>query len=221
MKWIFDTPAVAAFQNERIDVDDCVAVVCEIGEYRDSLVGIERNLFDNMSAVRRQRTYSSGRHCVRLAQRYLGLSEDAISSENRAPVWPAGVGSISHTDEYAIATLGRGSKSVGVDIEDEGRVHEDLWRVVFTEAERSTLDPDLAAVAFSAKEAGYKAIYPVGNKFIGFHEAEVNINKDAQTFTIQYLGDHEPNRALDLGLGWFSAANGHVLTYFSIDLCKP
>jgi 4'-phosphopantetheinyl transferase EntD len=221
MKWIFDTPAVAEFQNNSIDVDDCVAVMCEIGEYRSSLVGNELDLFDNMSAVRRQRTFSSGRHCVRLAQRFLGLGEHAILAENRAPVWPDGVGSISHTDEYAVATLGRGSTSVGVDIEEVGRVHEDMWRVVFTEAERSTLDPELAAVAFSAKEAGYKAIYPIGRKFIGFHEAEININKNTQTFTIRYLGDHEPNQALGRGRGWFSAASGHVLTYFSIDLCKP
>ena len=69
---------------------------------------------------------------------------------------------------------------------------------------------------FSAKEAGYKAIFPVGKEFVGFKEAEIVLDEAAQTFKIRYLGDHEPNKALNGGEGRWAIALDHVFTFFQL-----
>jgi 4'-phosphopantetheinyl transferase EntD len=88
---------------------------------------------------------------------------------------------------------------------------------LFTEAEKqhiSQLGADAATVIFSAKEAGYKAIYPIGRQFIGFLEAEIQIHPQTQTFDIRYLGEHPPNMQLNEGKGFWREHNGQVMTLF-------
>ncbi|MEQ8689829.1 MAG: 4'-phosphopantetheinyl transferase superfamily protein [Pseudomonadales bacterium] len=221
MDWIFDKPELASFRIADLQLGDCVLAVCEVADYRDSLVGTELDALGNMSAMRRQRSYTSGRHCVRLAQRSLGLELAAIEREERMPLWPQGSGSITHSDNYAACVLSTAQTGLGLDMEEFGRVDEPLWRLVFTEQEKRNMSSDLATIAFSAKEAGYKAIYPHGRKFINFHEAEVDIDTASQTFSIRYLGEHPPNQALNEGQGAYQIAHGHVLTFFCIDLCRP
>ena len=97
-----------------------------------------------------------------------------------------------------------------------------LWNSLFTEAEQQSLKNhelgDLAAtVAFSAKEAGYKAIHPLAKQFIPFHDAEIQIEANTQTFRISYLGSHTANQALERGQGYFSHCFDHVFTLFVIE----
>ena len=67
---------------------------------------------------------------------------------------------------------------MGVDIERSERITPKLHGKIFTERERADLEglpSAAAAVTFSAKEAGYKAIFPLSNQYIGFQEAEILI----------------------------------------------
>ena len=70
---------------------------------------------------------------------------------------------------------------------------------------------------FSAKEAGYKAIYPLGQRFIGFHEARIELDLARQQFRIKYLGSHTANKLLDAGTGYWHRGQDHVLTIFTLD----
>jgi 4'-phosphopantetheinyl transferase EntD len=70
---------------------------------------------------------------------------------------------------------------------------------------------------FSAKEAGYKAIFPYGRRFIGFHDARIELDLSQQQFRVRYLGDHKPNSLLDSGIGYWHCADGHVLTIFVLE----
>lgn len=215
MHWIFEGQGLEGFQLESPSLPECAAAMCNLGDHQSSLLDAERAFADTMSASRLA-GFSSGRHCARLAQHRLGLLPEAVVREGRVPVWPTGYGSISHSHSLAIAVVCKSSNSVGIDIEEVDRIAEKLWAKIFTPAELSKLDPTLAAIAFSAKESGYKAIYPIGQRYIGFHEAEIDIDPSAGEFRIRYLGKHSANKALERGEGHFTVVGGQVLTFFDI-----
>jgi 4'-phosphopantetheinyl transferase EntD len=77
-------------------------------------------------------------------------------------------------------------------------------------------DPRLPGLMFSAKEAGYKAVHPLVGRFIGFQEAEVEVSWPDRTLQLRYVGDHEPNRIMERGIGHFCFFEGYVLTVFVI-----
>jgi len=128
--------------------------------------------------------FSSGRYCAMQALEQLGI-EDAVIPicEDRAPIWPEGiVGSISHCDSLTGAIVAKSSDhvSIGLDIEEIGRVTPDLWDLVFTEKERKYLfglsksEIELKSTAiFSIKESFYKFQYPLTKTFLDFLDVEV------------------------------------------------
>ena len=179
----------------------------------------ERTLTKSMGS-QRLKDFTSGRHSAHIAQRLLGLEEQPILRADRSPQWPAGqCGSISHCREWAFAGVSTQFRSIGVDIETIDRITRKLHRTLFRPAEITALaaQPDTAAaITFSAKEAGYKAIFPIGGAFIGFQEASIELDWASQQFRIRYHGGHVPNKALESGVGHWRLTNKHVLTFFSI-----
>lgn len=128
--------------------------------------------------------FAAGRACARRGIGALGEPEaPLLSGDDRPPIWPAHVhGSISHTRGYCAAAVARlddlGSSRIGLDAERVGRVHEKLWRRLFTAPEIEHLhkltDPSLSAtVMFSVKEAYYKAQYPTTTAWVGFDDVRV------------------------------------------------
>ena len=172
---------------------------------------------------KRQREFSTGRVLARQAMIELGLSPAAIErGENREPLWPGTVsGSITHAEDLAVAAVVKAGalKSVGIDLEIADRVGEELHRKLFTAGELKLLahgDPRLAGLMFSAKESGYKATYPLAQRFIGFKEAEVRVDWPNQRFSFRYLGEHAPNRIMEQGEGHFLFCGRYVLSLFII-----
>lgn len=130
--------------------------------------------------------FSTGRYCAIKALEQLGIQDAIIPmGEDRAPIWPEGiVGSISHCDSLTGAIVAKSADhiSLGLDIEEIGRVTPDLWDLVFTENEKSYLfglsDEDLlvqSTAMFSIKEAFYKFQYPITKTFLDFLEVEVDL----------------------------------------------
>jgi 4'-phosphopantetheinyl transferase EntD len=203
------------------DLHGTALVLAPIADYRGLLFSDENSVLESM-AEKRQQEFSSGRYCAHRCQTLLELDPAPILREERAPLWPtsAYTGSISHCDIAAVATITTAQKSIGVDIERTDRVKDKLFNALFTQNERAILAglPKVAsAVAFSAKEAGYKAIFPIGGQFIGFHEATVALNWSARTFSIEYLGAHAKNSALHSGTGYWQVKGNYVLTIFVIN----
>jgi len=131
------------------------------------------------SAVeRRQREFRAGRNAARAAMVSLGYgATELLSGPDRAPVWPSGLaGSISHTSARCIVALCPKGEiaSVGIDIEEVARVRPEFTRYVVRPGEpvhTGFVDPQAARAAqFSAKEAVYKALYPMTQTFMGFHD---------------------------------------------------
>ncbi len=220
MQWHYLDSELEGFSAHTPALDGTALVLKKIEDCRGELDPQELAEIQPM-AERRQFEFASGRYCAHVAQKMLGLSPQPILRKRRAPLWPETfIGSITHSDLIAGAVVSTALRGVGLDIEAAGRVEEELYRVLFNKAEQaqiSAADFDAATVLFSAKEAGYKAINPIGQKFIGFLEAEIILQPADQTFTIRYLGDHEPNRALESGYGFWREHDGQIMTVFVIE----
>jgi 4'-phosphopantetheinyl transferase EntD len=149
------------------------------------------------SAVeKRRRDFVTGRACARLALERLGLDPGAIGSGPRGePLWPAGVvGSITHCRVLRACAVARSRevRSVGVDAE----VHEPLAPEVLEEVSSSTERRALARapngfcldrVLFSAKEAIYKAWWPLAFRWLGFEDVALSLSVRERTFHGQLL----------------------------------
>ena len=97
-----------------------------------------------------------------------------------APVWPAGlVGSLAHDPEFAVAAIARRDNfsGVGIDVEETTDLPDDLIDLVTTPAERAAIGRDAfrAKLLFAAKEAVYKAVYPIDGIFLEHHDVEVDL----------------------------------------------
>jgi 4'-phosphopantetheinyl transferase EntD len=128
----------------------------------------EKRGIEQMAPVR-FREFVAGRTA---AHRAIGQLTGAVApvprNADRSPSWPAGLcGSLSHSRHYAIGVVARLAqyRSIGVDIEEDWRVEEDLWDQVLTPAERDWLGglppsaaQRAAALMFSAKEAYFKCL---------------------------------------------------------------
>jgi len=128
--------------------------------------------------------FSTGRYCALKALEQIGVSNVTIPiGKDREPVWPDGiVGSISHCDSLVGAIVAKDSDhiSLGLDIEEIGRVTHDLWDWVFTENEKKYLfslsekELDIQSTAiFSIKEAFYKFQFPLSKLFLDFLDVEL------------------------------------------------
>ncbi len=142
----------------------------------------ERALLETLPP-RRARTWVGGRLALRRA---LGEGHDAqpiLADDRGAPSLPAGVvGSIAHKDAVAVALASRDpDHRVGVDVEVAAslpslrltsKILGDDEAVELLRGSESARARALL-LAFSAKEAIYKAIDPYLRRYVGFHEVRL------------------------------------------------
>lgn len=133
---------------------------------------------------RRIAEFAAGRACAHAGLEALGFDAVGVGKgDDRSPQWPADIeGSIAHTDGKAMAVVARrsdlGSAGIGIDVEQRGRVRPELYRKLFTDDEIELLttaaDEGLeATIRFSAKEAFYKAQYPLTGGWVSFTDVTV------------------------------------------------
>lgn len=174
-----------------------VASMATRGELDTELFDDElRSLGD--AVAQRRREFETGRACARVALARLGLPATAIPSGAAAqPLWPAGVvGSITHCHRYRACAVAREQdvRSLGIDAE----VHEPLAAGVL-EAIASTQERQALAtlgtgvrwdrLLFSAKEAVFKAWYPLTGRGLGFEDIDLRIDRRTRTFAARLLLD--------------------------------
>lgn len=129
---------------------------------------------------KRQREFAAGRRAARAALAVLGQGASALPVlPSRAPVWPEGfTGSISHCKDacFALCAETRAARSIGCDIELRQPLEAGVVETVTTEEERRWLSAQSAFAPvhlFSAKEAVYKALFPLSGQMLGFQELQV------------------------------------------------
>ncbi len=142
--------------------------------------------------------YSFGRYCATKALEQLEIKDVIIPiGKDREPIWPEGiVGSISHCDRLVGAIVAKSSDyiSLGLDIEEIGRVTPDLWDLVFTENEKNYLSglssDDIlvqSTAIFSIKEAFYKFQHPLTKTFLDFLDVEVDLEEFSRVNVLSIL----------------------------------
>jgi len=141
---------------------------------------------------KRQAEFAAGRSAARAALAAIGIAPIAILQHaDRAPRWPAGItGSIAHCDSCCIAAVARQTDigAMGIDVEPATALDPDLIPTICTPAERrwiaTTPDPGFAAKQiFSAKEAVFKAQYPLTGQVIGFDAVSLTLTGDSFIIT--------------------------------------
>jgi 4'-phosphopantetheinyl transferase EntD len=133
------------------------------------------------SVVKVRRASGAARIVARQLLSGLGYMECALPrTPSGAPIWPAEVvGSLSHDCRVAVAAVGlcREVGAIGIDVEPAECLPSELLDTVATPRERLNIssDPYRGRLLFAAKEAVYKALYPLDRMFLEHHDVEVDI----------------------------------------------
>lgn len=112
----------------------------------------------------------------------MGLNDVAVlRASSGAPVWPPGItGSLAHDDEMAVAAVAPIGHiaALGIDVEPALPLPDDIFALVAIPADRTDIiDRHLAGrILFAAKEAVYKAAYPLDREVLGYEDITVDLN---------------------------------------------
>ena len=130
----------------------------------------------------RRSEFVTVRHCARLALSQLGVPPVPILKGDKGePRWPQGVvGSLTHTRGYRGAAVGRTAavRSVGIDAEPHDVLPDGVLTAISLPAERDQIGAlpgglHWDRILFCAKEATYKAWFPLTQRWLGFEDAHI------------------------------------------------
>lgn len=178
------------------------------------------------AAERRRAEFLAGRACARSCLDALGYGDaPVLRGERGMPIWPEGaIGSISHSGTIAMAVVAANvtARSIGIDVEQQRAVTDELQDLLFRPEERARLalmpqDGRRAAATlmFSAKEAFYKAQFPIGRVFVDYRDVVVEPSESdfAVTTCIDIKGLGRSGTRFD---GRWFAADDHVVTTIAL-----
>ncbi|WP_060179318.1 4'-phosphopantetheinyl transferase family protein [Streptomyces sp. IMTB 1903] len=147
----------------------------------------------------RRREFTTVRHCARRALADIGVPPvPVLPGERGAPVWPPGVvGSMTHSAGYRAAAVARSVhvRALGIDAEPHAALPGETLGAVTRPEERERLAA-LAAdfprvhwdrLLFCAKEAVYKAWFPMAGRRLGFRDASVTFDPAGGTFRAEIV----------------------------------
>jgi 4'-phosphopantetheinyl transferase EntD len=193
----------------------------------------EATLFPEERAViaragdKRRREFTTVRACARDALAELAIAPaPVLPGASGAPQWPPGlIGSMTHCEGYCAAAVARQTDlaSVGIDAEPQGPLPEGVLDAICVPDDVAGLDAvartGVAAdrLLFSAKEAVYKAWFPLAQRWLGFDDATVALRPDG-TFTARLFVDGLVDRGRRLAgfEGRWMAARGLVITAVTV-----
>ena len=159
--------------------------------------------------------FRAGRAAARAAMAELGLPTFAVPvKDDRAPRWPAGLcGSISHSETLCLAAVAVLSplRGIGLDLEEDGPLEEDL-RTAILRPEENHVSAEEAMLIFSAKEAAYKAQYPMSLCLFGFDALSVSLDHANRSFTARFTTEITPFPMGYVLHGRYAHVQGHILT---------
>ncbi|WP_153348178.1 4'-phosphopantetheinyl transferase Npt [Nocardia aurantia] len=183
---------------------------------------------------KRRRDFIGARHCARQALAQLGEPQVAIGKGERGmPMFPQGiVGSLTHCDGYRAAALAHRLRwrSIGIDAEPHDTLPDGVLDSVSLPAERDWLRGAIAdtglhldRLLFCAKEATYKAWFPLTLRWLGFEDAHITFTIDAAGSTGTFHSDLLiPGQVVDGGVpltsfdGRWAITEGLILTAIEV-----
>ncbi len=188
----------------------------------------EEEALNAQAVATRRAEFTTALVCAREALAKIGCSPVPIlTGEWGAPCWPEGVaGSMTHCQGYCAAAVARDSEviALGIDAEPNEPLPDGVPGVIARREELTFLAslPVLGVawdrLLFSAKETVYKAWFPVGRRFLDFHEATVAVLPDG-TFVAHVLVTPPILRGKPLTnfSGRWTVVDGLVLTTIAVE----
>ncbi len=170
---------------------------------------------------RRREEFTAGRLAARQAMAALACVPSAVPmGTDRAPIWPEGLrGSLTHCATACLAVLTLDNLLLGADLEPDAPLPDDMTALVCNSAEQNwlarqplQLRGQRARLIFSAKEAAYKAQYPVTRQLFGFQTLQILPDIVAGKFSVTFaepVGRFSRDSSL---AGSFDIAAGLILT---------
>jgi 4'-phosphopantetheinyl transferase EntD len=208
-----------------------IRYVSEMGVSAPPLHPWEQGILGPRAVADRRVLFALGRAAARDALRELGIQDVGVRrGSGGEPVWPSGiVGAISHSPEVAVALVGRATEyaGLGIDVEEPARgPTARAARLICRPAELTWADPESdtrrLTMLFSAKEAVFKALFPIEHVWLGFGDAELTWQAERDAFEARVLksaGEGFPKGFVlevqcTVGSGWvLSTAGVPALTY--------
>lgn len=149
----------------------------------------------------RRREFATVRCLARACLGRLGFpGVPLMSGPGGAPSWPTDVrGSMTHCAGYAGAAVGRSEliSAIGIDAEPDAPLPEELMELVATRTEQARLrdtayapgSPRWDRLLFCAKEAVFKAWFPLVGEWLEFEDAEIRFGPRPGAFTADLRRD--------------------------------
>jgi 4'-phosphopantetheinyl transferase EntD len=171
------------------------------GEAPGGILFPEEEMIIAHAVEARRREFATVRVCARACLARLGYAQVPIlPGVGGTPTWPAGVrGSMTHCTGYAAAAVGPMPpiSAIGIDAEPDAPLPDGVLNLVATPAERDRLavtqqgpdSPNWDRLLFSAKEAVYKAWFPLVGEWLDHQEAEILFDPLDRTFAVALSRD--------------------------------
>jgi 4'-phosphopantetheinyl transferase EntD len=163
------------------------------GQPSDAVLLPEEERFIGHAVASRRAEFGTVRNLARACLAGLGFEPVPIlPGVGGAPGWPVGVqGSMTHCAGYAAAAVTSSPRivGIGIDAEPDAPLPDGVWELVATAAEQhrlSATEPDgpyWDRLLFSAKEAIYKAWFPLVGDWLDHQDADIIFHPHQQTFT--------------------------------------
>ena len=211
---------------------DALVVEARVPKWWESGLLPEELSYVARATDKRRREFTAGRNCVRTALACLGLPAVAIGvGPERESLFAASVSSgITLTAGYcAAAIVQRGDvSSIGIDAEVDATMEEGIARLIMNEAERAALRAhahlgNVDLLAFSLKEAFYKAAYPFCRPPLGFKEVAIRLTDRGSEIEVlsPRLAADLAGQAIDARFGFYPDAFTAPLPSRSADTRLP
>lgn len=178
---------------------DAVEVVIATPEMWERPVKVAEEQSITSAVEKRKREYRAGRHSAAAVLSMLGIEDYSLLNDpQRAPIWPPGIiGSLTHCDNFccAVAASQLNIASVGIDAEPLIPLPKESTPLICHEQELVSLqasghtDNFWSKVIFSAKEAFYKAYFPLCRQYLDFLEAHVELHASQSKTKATRSGD--------------------------------
>ena len=170
-------------------------------EHYNNLHPLEKALVTH-AVDSRKSEFGDARWCAHRALEEMNRDTGSpiLRGDRGMPLWPASVsGSLTHTEGLRAAVVAPRLlvRSMGLDAEPAEQLPDNVLMSIAFGRELDTIEelkPDIPWVdrlLFCAKEATYKAWFPLTHRWLGFDEADVLIRVDG-TFTSRLLARPTP-----------------------------
>lgn len=215
------TPAVEALQLQTIFPPEVILRSAVIRDHFACLPEPERVCVRHAVESRRAE-FSTGRILAADALRQLGIDAFPVKrGPSNEPLWPPGiVGSISHGCGFCVVVLARRNVTefIGLDVESRTADVSNIRELVMTAHElRQEVSDDHIRATFCAKEAVFKAIFPLVRRFVDFTEVALEFDPGASSFVARGCDDDRLDQILRQGRGRLLVLESVLVSSFFCD----